>query len=224
MGACRLLLSSSNLDGGSSCLRSTSAPPTADERLTCERPVTDWQFRYRRIISRTAGNTMASGEESTCTRVTRLELSRLSVRMTAAAPFADSRTMQPEKDRMDIYHKLFLVARRDHLHQNPITPNWGEPRILDLGCGTGICTWTFHSSCSVVLRKKCQGPIWNSVLSFFACAVNLTLALPHDSLTCFTYRGHRHGGVSAIELTRESMCGSTWLILDSCLQQQVPQR
>jgi trans-aconitate methyltransferase len=38
---------------------------------------------------------------------------------------------------MDIYHKLFLVARRDLLHQAPIPPNW-DPRILDLGCGTGI--------------------------------------------------------------------------------------
>lgn len=38
---------------------------------------------------------------------------------------------------MDIYHKLFLVARRENLHQAPINPNW-QPRILDLGCGTGI--------------------------------------------------------------------------------------
>lgn len=45
--------------------------------------------------------------------------------------------LQPEKDRMDIYHKLFLVARRDQLHQAPIPHQW-EPRILDLGCGTGI--------------------------------------------------------------------------------------
>jgi methylase of polypeptide subunit release factors len=45
--------------------------------------------------------------------------------------------LQPEKDRMDIYHKLFLVARRDQLHQAPI-PRHGEARILDLGCGTGI--------------------------------------------------------------------------------------
>lgn len=44
---------------------------------------------------------------------------------------------EPEKDRMDIYHKLFLVARRDQLHQAPIPTQW-EPRILDLGCGTGI--------------------------------------------------------------------------------------
>lgn len=47
---------------------------------------------------------------------------------------------QPEKDRMDIYHKLFLVARRDQLHSAPVPPDarWGPPRILDLGCGTGI--------------------------------------------------------------------------------------
>ncbi|KAF2258450.1 methyltransferase LaeA [Lojkania enalia] len=45
---------------------------------------------------------------------------------------------EPEKDRMDIYHKLFLVARRDQLHQAPIPQNWEQPRILDLGCGTGI--------------------------------------------------------------------------------------
>ena len=45
---------------------------------------------------------------------------------------------QPEKDRMDIYHKIFLVARRNSLHQVPFRPNWEEPRILDLGCGTGI--------------------------------------------------------------------------------------
>lgn len=44
---------------------------------------------------------------------------------------------EPEKDRMDIYHKLFLVARRDQLHQAPI-PKSGAARILDLGCGTGI--------------------------------------------------------------------------------------
>jgi ubiquinone/menaquinone biosynthesis C-methylase UbiE len=42
---------------------------------------------------------------------------------------------------MDIYHKLFTVARRDQLHQAPVpaVPQHGEPpRILDVGCGTGI--------------------------------------------------------------------------------------
>lgn len=48
-----------------------------------------------------------------------------------------ARAAQPEKDRMDIYHKLFLVARRDQLHQAPLPTQW-RPRILDLGTGTGI--------------------------------------------------------------------------------------
>jgi len=48
---------------------------------------------------------------------------------------------QSEKDRMDIYHKLFDVARRGQLHQAPISTtasSYDPPRILDLGCGTGI--------------------------------------------------------------------------------------
>jgi ubiquinone/menaquinone biosynthesis C-methylase UbiE len=41
---------------------------------------------------------------------------------------------------MDIYHKLFTVARRDQLHQAPVqtSPHGEPPRILDIGCGTGI--------------------------------------------------------------------------------------
>lgn len=42
---------------------------------------------------------------------------------------------------MDIYHKLFNVARREQLHQAPVphmTQNGDPPRILDVGCGTGI--------------------------------------------------------------------------------------
>jgi ubiquinone/menaquinone biosynthesis C-methylase UbiE len=38
---------------------------------------------------------------------------------------------------MDIYHKMFSVARRDTLHQAPVPP-YGEIRILDVGTGTGI--------------------------------------------------------------------------------------
>lgn len=38
---------------------------------------------------------------------------------------------------MDIYHKLFLVARHEMLHQNPILAK-DRVRILDLGTGTGI--------------------------------------------------------------------------------------
>lgn len=48
---------------------------------------------------------------------------------------------EDEKDRMDIYHKLFNVARREQLHQAPVpqvTQNGDPPRILDVGCGTGI--------------------------------------------------------------------------------------
>ena len=40
---------------------------------------------------------------------------------------------------MDIYHKLFAVARRDQLHQAPVPVQpHVQPRILDVGCGTGI--------------------------------------------------------------------------------------
>ncbi|KAK7999904.1 hypothetical protein PG990_012504 [Apiospora arundinis] len=54
-----------------------------------------------------------------------------------------------EQDRLDIMHKFFTVAREDHgespgqkrsekgLHARPLLCN-GPPRILDLGCGTGI--------------------------------------------------------------------------------------
>jgi len=46
---------------------------------------------------------------------------------------------QAEMDRMDIYHKFFLVARREALHSTPFIPNYDNgPRILDLGTGTGI--------------------------------------------------------------------------------------
>ncbi|KAI9837015.1 MAG: Secondary metabolism regulator lae1 [Sarea resinae] len=48
-------------------------------------------------------------------------------------------SVQQEKDRMDIYHKFFQVARNERLHKAPMIPNnLGPPRILDLGCGTGI--------------------------------------------------------------------------------------
>lgn len=46
---------------------------------------------------------------------------------------------QQEKDRMDIYHTLFLVARNKKLHDAPIAePITIETRILDVGTGTGI--------------------------------------------------------------------------------------
>jgi len=40
---------------------------------------------------------------------------------------------------MDIYHKLFLVARKEQLHRARLIPNWGPPRILDLGTATETC-------------------------------------------------------------------------------------
>lgn len=41
---------------------------------------------------------------------------------------------------MDLYHKLFEVARKGQLHQAPLNygPRHEPPRILDIGCGTGI--------------------------------------------------------------------------------------
>ncbi|KAH0542631.1 hypothetical protein FGG08_002954 [Glutinoglossum americanum] len=44
---------------------------------------------------------------------------------------------------MDIFHKIFLVARNDALHRAPIIPNY-QMRILDLGTGTGI--WAIDMS------------------------------------------------------------------------------
>lgn len=43
---------------------------------------------------------------------------------------------EAELDRLDIFHKFFLVARRDVYFSVPIQKD--NPRILDLGCGTGI--------------------------------------------------------------------------------------
>ena len=40
---------------------------------------------------------------------------------------------------MDIYHQFFAVARRGQLHQAPVPVEpHVQPRILDIGCGTGI--------------------------------------------------------------------------------------
>ncbi|KFY66156.1 hypothetical protein V496_02148 [Pseudogymnoascus sp. VKM F-4515 (FW-2607)] len=45
---------------------------------------------------------------------------------------------EAEKDRMDIFHKLFNVARRGALHSAPFVSNYDVHRVLDLGTGTGI--------------------------------------------------------------------------------------
>jgi SAM-dependent methyltransferase len=44
---------------------------------------------------------------------------------------------ETELERLDVFHKIFLVARKDVLHSAPLH-NQHNPRILDLGCGTGI--------------------------------------------------------------------------------------
>ncbi|KAK4153168.1 Trans-aconitate 2-methyltransferase [Chaetomidium leptoderma] len=44
---------------------------------------------------------------------------------------------ETELERLDMFHQIFLVARSDVLHSAPIC-NQKSPRILDLGCGTGI--------------------------------------------------------------------------------------
>ncbi|KAJ9131981.1 Methyltransferase LaeA [Pleurostoma richardsiae] len=45
---------------------------------------------------------------------------------------------EDERDRLDIFHKFFLIARKDRLFSAPIVPDRDGPRILDLGTGTGI--------------------------------------------------------------------------------------
>ncbi|KAK4149118.1 S-adenosyl-L-methionine-dependent methyltransferase [Chaetomidium leptoderma] len=44
---------------------------------------------------------------------------------------------ETELERLDVWHKIFLVARGDVLHSAPLH-NQESPRVLDLGCGTGI--------------------------------------------------------------------------------------
>ena len=49
---------------------------------------------------------------------------------------------------MDIFHHLFLLTRRDRLHQAPVVEKAdGSTRILDLGTGTGI--WAIDMAESV---------------------------------------------------------------------------
>ncbi|KAK4229733.1 Trans-aconitate 2-methyltransferase [Podospora fimiseda] len=44
---------------------------------------------------------------------------------------------EPELERLDILHKLFSVLRKEALHSAPLA-NPTSPRIMDVGCGTGI--------------------------------------------------------------------------------------
>jgi predicted O-methyltransferase YrrM len=80
---------------------------------------------------------MASGRESTCIRAMRYNCDTASP--TSTRRLADRCfQLQQEKDRLDIFHKLFLVSRQGALHKAPLIPSNGPPRILDLGTGTGI--------------------------------------------------------------------------------------
>ncbi|KAH8596667.1 LaeA-like protein, partial [Bisporella sp. PMI_857] len=55
-----------------------------------------------------------------------------------------------EKDRMDIYHKLFSEARRGFLYSAPLYDVGRPPRIMDLGTGTGI--WAIEMAEYVLSR------------------------------------------------------------------------
>nr|UWK20375.1 chromatin methyl transferase [Trichoderma cf. fertile] len=46
-----------------------------------------------------------------------------------------------ELNRLDIFHKFFLVARDDRISSTPLDKK-GRPKIMDLGTGTGI--WAFN--------------------------------------------------------------------------------
>ena len=61
---------------------------------------------------------------------------------------------KPERNRLDMFHTIFLRARHENLHKAPVRDT-RSTRILDLGTGTGI--WaidmaeyasTFHSQAS----------------------------------------------------------------------------
>lgn len=45
---------------------------------------------------------------------------------------------QEEQNRMDCMHALFREARRKRLHEYPLVSYGEPPRVLDLGCGTGL--------------------------------------------------------------------------------------
>ncbi|KAL8940001.1 MAG: hypothetical protein Q9216_003053, partial [Gyalolechia sp. 2 TL-2023] len=43
-----------------------------------------------------------------------------------------------EQNRMDCMHALFNEARAKKLHEYPLVSHGEPPRVLDLGCGTGL--------------------------------------------------------------------------------------
>ncbi|KAL1842533.1 hypothetical protein VTJ49DRAFT_5009 [Mycothermus thermophilus] len=48
---------------------------------------------------------------------------------------------ETELERLDVFHKIFLVARKDALFSAPV-PEPETVKTLDVGCGTGI--WSIH--------------------------------------------------------------------------------
>lgn len=80
------------------------------------------------------GSTMSSERAFTCILATRWISSPPNLQRASTNTWH----FQPEKDRMDIYHQMFLVARRQELHCGRIDPDAEDIRILDLGTGTGI--------------------------------------------------------------------------------------
>jgi len=66
--------------------------------------------------------------------------------------------LQEEKNRLDIFHKTFTVARKGQLFSAPLNITPGRRcKILDLGCGTGI--WSIDVAESVRLS-----PISHTIL------------------------------------------------------------
>lgn len=53
---------------------------------------------------------------------------------------------------MDLFHKVFLVARGNKLFHAPVTRQ--NPRIMDLGTGTGIWAINVAEECVLALPNE----------------------------------------------------------------------
>jgi methylase of polypeptide subunit release factors len=85
---------------------------------------------------------------------------------------------------MDIYHKLFSVARRDALHSTPFIPNYDRgPRILDLGTGTGIwaigmAEYAAQFTSRLQSRKRRANSVYSQYQHAEVLGVDLSLIQP----------------------------------------------